>query len=623
MRMSGIFGAWHLNDRHIDSSTSERCARQLAPAGTASTSSPIQPLSLASTPHLPLTYRHLSCVFDGRLDNRSELEAQLKAHPALDLTPADAAIVIAAYEQFGERCVDRIDGDFAFAVFDDREKRLLLARDRLGLRPLCYTRAGDTFVFATNAKALLEYPGVTAAPDEAMLADSVLYFLAADGQTRTFFRGIHSLPPAHCLDLTAHRLTIRRYFDFDTTARLRLATFDDYVSAFQDVFTAAVRKRLRSPRPVAISVSGGLDSSYIYCTAHRLMRTEPGLCPSSTGINYGGTQGSTSDERAFIVALERATGTQIECVAQRPGFLESACRETWHTETAGIEGLARLREAFLSRVRDDGAARLLTGHWGDQVLSDSSYVQDLLRPGTLRLCDAHRAKWRIRRSTLAARVARDMIARYAPSSVESNLISAYGATKGAWAVPWFTARFRRILRERFSAPRVRRVAGSSHAWSIYQQVRLGYHLQCMEWNARIGDMFRVEMAFPYLDRQLIQFLMSIPGEIQSDDGVQRGLMRQAMSDVVPAAIVNRSSKGEFTHLANEGVEHDFPAIRELLGRDALSVQLGYVEGPVLWSHMDRWRNDIRTADDGVLSDRVIDLCGFELLLRHFFRDAAA
>jgi asparagine synthase (glutamine-hydrolysing) len=486
---------------------------------------------------------------------------------------------------------------------------------------VCHTQAGNTFVFATNAKALLKYPGVQTAPDDAMLADSVLYFLAADGQTRTFFRGIRSLPPAHCLELTARGLTVRRYFDFDTTSRLRAATVDDYVSAFQEVFTAAVRKRLRAQRPVAISVSGGLDSSYIYCTAHQLLRAEPGLCPSLTGFNYGGTQGSASDETTFIVALERATGTHIERVGQRPGFLESACREAWHTETAGIEGLARLREAFLSRVRDNGAARLLTGHWGDQVLSDSSYVQDLARPGTLRTCDVHREQWRVRRSTLAARIARDMIARYAPSSVESILIRAHGAAKGAWALPWFTAPFRRILRERFSAPRVRRVAGSSHAWSIYQQVRLGYHLHCMEWNARIGDMFGVEMAFPYLDHQLIQFLMSIPGEMQSHDGVQRGLMRRAMRGVVPSAIVNRNTKGEFTHLANEGVEHDFPAIRELLGRDALSVQLGYVDGPVLWSHLDRWRNEIRTADDGILSDRVIDLCGFELLLRQFFWDA--
>ena len=621
--MGGIFGAWHLDHRNIDPVTGERCAGRLVSGGTTLTSSPIGSLYLAAKRNPPVTHQHLSCVFDGRLDNRAELHADLRIDGQLDLSTSDAALVLAAYEQFGARCIDRIDGDFTFAIFDAREGRLLLARDRLGLRPLCYTRVADTFVFATDAKALLEFPGVTAAPDDAMLADSVLYFLAADGQTRTFFAGIQSLPPAHCLEITERGMTVRRYFDFDTTARLRLPAFDDYVRAFQDVFAASVQKRLRSSRPVAISVSGGLDSSYIYCLSHAILRDEPGLCPSLTGVNYGGTQGSASDETPFLDELERATGTTIEHVAQRAGFLESASREVRQTETAGIEGLARLREAFLSRVRDEGAARLLTGHWGDQVLSDSSYVQDLFRAGRLRPCERHRARWGLRRSTLAARVARDMIARYAPPPVESLLISAHGAAKGAWAQPWFTKRFRAVLRERFSAPRVRRVAGTSHAWSIYQQVRLGYHLHCMEWNARIGNMYGVEMAFPYLDCTLLQFLISLPGEMQSHEGIQRGLMRSAMRNVVPAAIVNRASKGEFTHLANEGVEHDFPAIRELLGREALSVRLGYVDGPVLWSHLDRWRADIRAADDGILSDRVIDLCGFELLLRHFFQDAAA
>ncbi|HUP39579.1 MAG TPA: asparagine synthase-related protein [Vicinamibacterales bacterium] len=621
--MSGIFGAWHLNGLSVDALTCERCAGRLAPGGPVSATSPTGPLWFASKPGPAITYGHLSCIFDGRLDNRADLEAQLKPHPALDAAPSNAAIVLAAYEQFGSACVNRIDGDFAFAMFDSREQRLLLARDGLGLRPLCYTRIADTFLFATDAKALLAYPGIATAPDDAMLADSVLYFLAADGQRRTFFKGVRSLPPAHCLELTPQSMTVRRYFDFDTTARLRLATVDDYVAAFHDMFTASVRNRLRHPRPVAISVSGGLDSSYIYCVAHRIIREDPGLAPSLTGVNYGGSAGSPSDETRFIEELERATGTIIERVVQRPGFLESACREVRETETAGIEGLARLREAFLSHVRDAGAARVLTGHWGDQVLSDASYVQDLLRLGTLRSCDVHRAKWGIRRSTLAARVARELMARYAPSSVELALIRGHGAATGAWDQPWFTTRFRRILRERFSAPRVRRVAGSSHAWSIYQQVRLGYHLHCMEWNARIGNMYGIEMAFPYLSRAFIQFLISIPGEIHSLDGVQRGLMRRAMRDVVPSTIVNRRSKGEFTQLAREGVEHDFPAIRELLGRNALSVKLGYVDGPVLWSHLDRWRNDIRAADNGILSDRVIDLCGFELLLCNYFRDAAA
>ena len=123
---------------------------------------------------------------------------------------------------------------------------------------------------------------------------------------------------------------------------------------------------------------------------------------------------------------------------------------------------------------------------------------------------------------------------------------------------------------------------------------------------------------PYLDCDLIQFLIGIPGEIQSHDGVPRGLMRHTMRGIVPNAIIDRSSKGEFTQLTNQSIEHDFAAISEILGPSALSVRLGYVDGPVLWKLLPQWREAIRRADDAVLTNRVVDLCGFELLLRAYF-----
>jgi hypothetical protein len=110
--------------------------------------------------------------------------------------------------------------------------------------------------------------------------------------------------------------------------------------------------------------------------------------------------------------------------------------------------------------------------------------------------------------------------------------------------------------------------------------------------------------------------------VQSHDGVPRGLMREAMRGTVPDAIVDRRSKGQFTHLANESIAHDFPAIREILGPTALSVQFGYVDGPMLWKQLDQWRGAINAADDAVLTNRLVDLCGIELFLRRFFGERA-
>src|SRR5437763_13672484 len=146
--MSGLFGCWQRDGRAVDAAPLAQC----------------------------LTFGDIACVFDGRIDNRDSLIRSLKHHPLATSDSDDRELVLAAYDRFGESFVERLDGDFAIGVFDRRANRLLLARDRLGLRPLCYTQFNRTFLFASEAKPLLAYPGVEAIPDEAMLADFILYF---------------------------------------------------------------------------------------------------------------------------------------------------------------------------------------------------------------------------------------------------------------------------------------------------------------------------------------------------------------------------------------------------------------------------------------------------------------
>ena len=139
----------------------------------------------------------------------------------------------------------------------------------------------------------------------------------------------------------------------------------------------------------------------------------------------------------------------------------------------------------------------------------------------------------------------------------------------------------------------------------------------MEWNSRVAAMHELEIAFPYLDSDLVQFLMSIPGEIQSHDGVPRGLMRHAMRGLVPDAIVDRRSKGEFTQLANRSIELDFSTIADILGPSSLAVQFGYVDGPHLWPLLADWKKALAAAENATVANRLLELCGMELLLREF------
>ena len=557
-------------------------------------------------------------MFDGRLDNRDELLQTLVDHPAVTAACSDGTLVLAAFERFGDEFPQHLDGDFVAVVFDRRSRRLLIARDRLGVRPVCYAMLSGTFLFASDARVLLEYPGIDSAPDDSMVAEFFLSFRSNDAERRTFFRGIHALPAAHLLVATIAGVTVHRYFDFETTRSVRFPQFHDYTLAFHELFVNAVRRRLRSSRPVGISVSGGLDSAYIFCVADRIVRAEPAICPAVIGYNYQGNPGTPSDERIFVDAVEKSGTARIERIAQRSGFVEDAAADVWTTESPIVDRLAGQARDGREALRAAGAGRTLTGHWGDQLLFDCDYLLDLLFTGRWRPLGHHARGWRRDLRWLAGRALKASVVRHAPARVVSAARRRRGGSEAPWRASWFTDRFRRLLRERAGHEPLPRTTGSWHARAMYRESRLPYHVQCMVWNTRLASAHDLDIAFPYLDSDLIQFLMSIPGEVQSYGGSPRGLMREAMRGVVPAAVAARRDKGEFTRLVNEGIWQEFDRIRALFDSRAMSVEFGYVDGAALRRHLDEWQPAIAAAPDASIANSLVDLCGLELFLRAFF-----
>ena len=236
--MSGVFGCWHRAGRPLNLDTFHNSLERLSPPRARATVWHNGPIALghksnwnSGGPTTPQISRdEVACVFDGRLDNRDELLRTL-GNRSLHCDSHDCDFVRAAYRRYGEHFAAYIKGDFICAVFDAVSDQMVVARDRLGVRPVCFTSIDDTFLFASEAKALLAWPGVSAAPDDLMMADFLLQFLSQDSQNRTFFRDIRSLPPAHVVVVTRHGVTLRRYFDFDTRRAVRFESVRGYVDA--------------------------------------------------------------------------------------------------------------------------------------------------------------------------------------------------------------------------------------------------------------------------------------------------------------------------------------------------------------------------------------------------------
>jgi asparagine synthase (glutamine-hydrolysing) len=628
--MSGILGIWNLDGRPVEEALLARASATLAhrgpdgegmwihgPVGLACRLFRVTPEASAETQPL-VGSSGAVVVFDGRLDNREELLASLG--PSAGVTPQspDPDLVLAAYGAFGDRLAERLNGDFALGLFDPNRRHLLLARDAIGVRPLYYCQSGETFLFGSEIKALLAHPHVSTRPNDDVLADFLLDG-PRDTQGMTFFKDVFSLLPAHVAILSRQGLVTRRYWDFDSSGQTRFTSFDEYTAAFRLHFDQAVRRRLRSQHPVAVSVSGGLDSSSIFCLATTLARRNPGRFSSIIGLSYTSADGSPSDEKAFLVEMERRYGVAFERVPVSPmGPMNGSRESVWHVEIPFLDEQWDTTHTFMSAVRRQGARVLLTGHWADQVLFDQAYLVDLF----------HHLRWREVRAHLQefGRWLTDTDPAYFRRRFSLDLIKySLPGTCVAWLRrlrprrhrPWYSEGLRnQVQRRRSGTTAVRRPFPTAHARSLYEQARSGHHVQCMEWDNKVAAMHGLEMAFPFLDRDLLSFLMGIPGEMQTGRGVPKALLRAAMQDVLPDAIARRTWKADFSHLVNEGMERDFPQLVRCLESDGLAVRLGYLDGTVLRDELRRMKDRIR-GPECEISWGLSDLLGLEIWLQIF------
>jgi asparagine synthase (glutamine-hydrolysing) len=628
--VSGIVGLFNLDGRPVERALLHRLAGRLAhrgpdaegvwvddEAGLGCRLLRVTPESRAETQPL-VDLDGTALVFDGRLDNREELLSRLGTVAGVDGRSPDPALVLAAYRLFGEDLAAHLAGDFALGLMDSRHRRLLLARDALGVRPLYWTRVARTFVFASEIKALLAHPAVHARPNDDYLANMLLDG-APDGSGATLFADVFALPPAHTAMVSRERFTVRRYWDFDVTRQLRLVSVEEYASAFRDHFDRAVRRRLRSAHPVAVSVSGGLDSSSILCCALGLARRDAAL-PPIAGVSFTFPDGSSADEKRFLVEIERQYVARIRRVPSAgAGVLADAGHTVWHTEMPLLDEQGSTNAAVYRAARGLGARTLLGGQWGDQILCSGGYLVDLALSGRLAEVRRHLAE----------------IPRWFTDAEPRQFRRAFAVgflkevTPVAWhpvlrrfrrppARPWYTLAVKQrarwtTLKRVWRGPRI----GSAHARSVYEEARSSYHVRCMEWENKIGASHGLDLAFPFLDRDLLAFVMAVPDGLHARGGVPKAILRDAMGSDLPPAITERRWKADFSDVVNEGVRREMPALHDFFATTEMAARHGYVDAEVLRAQLARLARRLEGADCEIAWS-VSDLVGLETWLRVFF-----
>lgn len=513
--------------------------------------------------------RRYLLVADIRLDNRDELLERLG--PLLEQASnlSDAAVLLKVWERWGDRTLDLLIGDYAFAVWDRDARKLLLARDPLGQRPLCYHLGSDGFAFSSMPKGLHALPSVPRRPDLVRLTEFVggLPHLGP----RTYYEGVQRVEPAHIVTVSGRDVRSRRYWNPERR-ELRLKSFDEYRDAFRAQLDRAVGCRLRGTAgTVATHLSSGWDSSSVSATAARLLVPSGGCVLAFTSVPR---RGNASGAPLRRIADE---GPIAARTAALHGNMDHVLVEgTAASPVAGLDELLDLfdrpltnlcNEVWMGRIRreaaDRGARILLTGEVGNWTISAAppTLLADLVREGRWA------SWWREARAKIGRGDARyrgvlaNSFGPWLPASVWNLLapLSLIGEATGHSAL--HPGRRTEVARRRSETGAML----SRPPRNSFSEVVKGlaeYDFGHFRKGALAG--FGIDERDPTGDRRLIEFCLSLPIDMLLKDGVRRPLAKAALSDRLPAAVLEERSKGYQASDWHEGITRDRSSVSALI-----------------------------------------------------------
>lgn len=471
-------------------------------------------------------------VFNGEIYNYRELRDELPSREYQSAT--DSEVLLAAYMEWGTRCLQRLNGMFAFAVWDRRRKRLFCARDRLGIKPFHYAVHRGAFYFSSEIKGLAAL-GVPTAPDMKSWADYLVHGYSDHG-TRTFFEGVRSLAPGTALqvELGCHgNPRPARYWNLPREAEEPAELSDaEAQRTLVDLLDDSVRLRLRADVPVGVNLSGGLDSASLMASVGTV---------ASAGKTESGNGGRV---HAFTAAFDDRSYDEVPFAGQVPGrigwtrnrtrldvdqVMPLAEEAVWHQE-APFGGVATLAYHHLHQhAREHDVTVLLEGQGVDELLAGYRYylphhLLDLLNMGRRR---------RLRAEVAAAGGRRRDLLRQMRSIRDgrSQMLSQDGTSH---------------LRPRCASPSIRELAGAPPEFArpfpdrlrnvLYRDLAHTKLPRVLRMNDRLSMASSRELREPFLDHRIVEFAFRLPGHFKIRDGFSKDVLRRATKDRLPKAV---------------------------------------------------------------------------------------
>jgi asparagine synthase (glutamine-hydrolysing) len=487
-------------------------------------------------------------VYNGEIYNHAELRRGLEAKGHRYKTNSDTETIVHLYEEYGRDCVKQLRGMFAFVIWDRRKRVLFAARDRLGIKPFYYRWDGKAFVFGSEIKAILAYPGVQAEFNRGTLAE-YLAFGYITGQ-ETMFAGIRKLMPGHVLGLSEQSgLKIERYWNLETEVDREPRSRDYYVKTYREMLEAAVGSHLMSDVPLGMFLSGGLDSSAVAALATKIH----GDRIHTFAVGYG--EEAFSELGYARSVAEHIRSQHHEVRLSRAEFFDSLPRLIWH-EDEPIVWPSSVSLFFVARLARERVKVVLTGEGSDETLGGyTRYAWTLLNS---RMDRAYR--------TLTPEGLRRLIRKSINASplgaalhrkLEHTFLLRDGTSWSSFYYDNFFSAFSAAEQIELLTPEATASAGDAYlgsmtAWEgsrgdmlhrlLYADVN-SYLVELLMKQDQMSMAASIESRVPFLDHELVEFTARIPARYSITGMAGKFILKQAVEDLLPKSIIYRKKMG--------------------------------------------------------------------------------
>ena len=470
-------------------------------------------------------------VFNGEIYNFGELRAELLQAGRSFRTRSDTETLLRAWEEYGEECVHRLRGMFAFMIWDARRQILFGARDRIGIKPFYYYADRKTFAFASEIKSLLQVPDVPHEMDRLALADYLRHGYVFT--PNTLFRSIQKLPPAHTITVQQSGISIRRYWDVPVDTATTM-TERQALEGFNGLLSEAVRSHLVSDVPVGVFLSGGIDSSSVVAMAAKI--TGQRLTTFSIGYD------SSESELKYARVVAKHCATEHHEVLLTPSdFRDVLPQIVWHMDEP-VADAPSIALFYLAKLAREKVKVVLSGEGSDEILGGYPTYNRML------------ALDRINRLPLM-RLAGQAFKRWAPPGKLRKNGSMLGLpleSRYRTAVVFSVDEVARLMPDHKSIDDPYGSLGEIHdrCRSLAPLERMSY-VDLSSWLPndlllkadRMSMAHSLELRVPFLDHKLVEFAARLPADYKIRRGINKYLLKEVMTPLLPPLIRRRRKQG--------------------------------------------------------------------------------